>query len=89
MFHVKHRKALYVITVKPISIKRDTMTIRKPNDTPIECFAMEVNGCPVEIIRYDGDNKTVSVAIGGHLGSMKIMSADKVKEYIANFFQPK
>ncbi len=52
-----------------IDFEHDTVSMYKPNDTRIERLTLEVNGHPVQIIRYDGDNRGVAVGIDGLPGS--------------------
>jgi hypothetical protein len=65
-----------------IDFERDTVSMYQPNDTSIERLTLEAHGHPVQIIRYDGDNRAVSVGIDGPFGSVESMPMDAVEKYI-------
>ena len=73
---------LLPLAASSIIVERDTVSMSRPNDTPIERLTMEVNAIAVQVIRYDGDDSCVSVAIGGPFGSIDSMPADEVAGYI-------
>jgi hypothetical protein len=65
-----------------IDFERDTVSMYQPNDTSIERLTLEAHGHPVQIIRYDGDNRGVAVGIDGPFGSVASMPMDEVSAYI-------
>ena len=74
--------ALAPIEGTTVIIEQDTVSFHRPNDTPIERATFEVNSIPVQVIRYNGDDAHIAVAIGGPFGSVETMPAAQVADYI-------
>lgn len=55
------------------------VSMYKLNDTYVECLPMTINGCDVQILRYDCDDDSVIVFIGNRA---KEMTMDEVGDYI-------
>jgi hypothetical protein len=54
-------------------------TLERPGDTPTERVVLDVDGCRVQILRYDQDDRILLVAVGSR---SEIMPLARVEGFV-------